>query len=141
VLSLAVPSVLVGISLQERGGMWQGRYSLPFTAGVIMLAGLVLDRVRWRSNPRDIRPQAVALLMLAVAQAISVVHVQLAELDRAVSADDAGWLHPPAAGTALLMTLAWVVFGVVALSLRPLDPADPDAAPGRAEAMPEPRAR
>ena len=32
--------------------MWQGRYSLPFTAGIIMLAGLVLDRVRWRSNPR-----------------------------------------------------------------------------------------
>jgi hypothetical protein len=141
VLSLAVPSVLVGISLQERGGMWQGRYSLPFTAGVIMLAGLVLDRVRWRSNPRDLRPQAVALVMLAVAQAISVVHVQLAELDRAVSVDDAGWLHPPAAGTALLMTLAWFVFGVVALSLRPLDPADPGAAPGRAEAMPEPRAR
>ena len=49
--ALAVPSVLVAITLQERGGMWQGRYSLPFTAGVVMLAGLVLDRVRWRSNP------------------------------------------------------------------------------------------
>ena len=33
--------------------------------------------------------------MLAVAQVISVVHVQLAELDRPVSAADAGWLHPP----------------------------------------------
>ena len=47
-LCLAVPSVLVAITLEERGGMWQGRYSLPFTAGVMMLAGLVLDRVRWR---------------------------------------------------------------------------------------------
>ena len=101
VLSLAVPSVPVGISLQERGGMWQGRYSLPFTAGVIMLAGLVLDRVRWRSNPVT-RPQAVALGDARGGPAISVAHVQLAELDRAVSADDAGWLHPPAAGTALL---------------------------------------
>ena len=69
------------------------------------------------------------------------MHVQLAELDRAVSADDAGWLHPPAAGTGVLMALAWVVLGAVALSLRPLDAAAPDAASGRAEAMPEPRAR
>ena len=75
--------------------MWQGRYSLPFTAGVIMLAGLVLDRVRWRSNPRDVRPQALALVMLAVAHVISVVHVQLAELDRAVSAGRCR-LAPPA---------------------------------------------
>ncbi len=140
-LFFLVPSVLVAITLQERGGMWQGRYSLPFTAGILMLAGLVLDRVRWRSNPRDLRPHVLALVMLAVAQAISVVHVQLAELHRDVSADDAGWIHPPTAGTAVLMALAWVVLGAVALSLRSLDPADPDAAPGRAEAVPETRGR
>ena len=140
-LFFLVPSMLVAISLQERGGMWQGRYSLPFTAGIVMLAGLVLDRVRWRSNRRDVRPQALALVMLAVAQVISVVHVQLAELHRSVSADDAGWLHPPSAGTALLMALAWVVLGALALSMRPLDAANPDAAPSRAQAVPETRAR
>ncbi len=136
-LFFLVPSVLVAITLQDRGGMWQGRYSLPFTAGVMMLAGLVLDRVRWRSNPRDIRPQALALVMLALAHAVSVVHVQLAELNRAVSADDAGWLHPPTAGTAILMALAWVVFGAVALSMRSPAATDSDAAPSRAEVTPE----
>ena len=33
------PSALVAVSLQGRGGMWQGRYDLPFTAGVMVLAG------------------------------------------------------------------------------------------------------
>ena len=31
--------------------------------------------------------------MLGVGQVVSVVHVQLAELDRTVSANDAGWIH------------------------------------------------
>jgi hypothetical protein len=141
VLSLLVPSVLVAVTLQDRGGIWQGRYSLPFTAGVMLLAGLVLDRVRWRSDRRDVRPQAVAVVMLAVAQAVSVVNVQLAELDRAVSADDGGWLHPPAAGTALLMAVAWVVLGAVTLSLRPPAAVGADPAPSRPEAAPEPRSR
>ena len=92
-------------------------------------------------EPPGPSPPALALVMLAVAQVISVVHVQLAELHRSVSADDAGWLHPPAAATGVLTALAWVVLGAVALSMRPLDAAAPDAASGRAEAMPEPRAR
>lgn len=117
-LCLMVPSALVAITLQERGGMWQGRYSLPFTAGVMVLTGLVLDRARWRTDARDVRPQALAVAMIALAHVISVVHVQLAELDRPVSADDPGWLHPPTFGTGLLMTLAWVVLGAVAVSRR-----------------------
>ena len=126
VLALAVPSVLVAITLQERGGMWQGRYSLPFTAGIVMLAGLVLDRVRWRSNPPDLRPPALALVMLAVAQIISVVHVQLAELHRRCPRTMPGGCTRRPSAPALLMALAWVVLGAVALSLRPLDAAGPD---------------
>ena len=140
-LCFVVPSVLVAISLQGRGGMWQGRYDLPFTAGVMLLTGLVLDRVRWRSGGRDVRLPALAVLMLAVAQVVSVVHVQLAELGRDVSADDAGWIHPPAAATALLMALAWVVLGAVALSLRPNALAEADPAPSHTRAAPEARAR
>jgi hypothetical protein len=140
-LCFVVPSVLVAISLQGRGGMWQGRYDLPFTAGVMLLTGLVLDRVRWRSGGRDIRLPGLAVLMLAVAQVVSVVHVQLAELGRDVSAEDAGWIHPPAAGTALLMALAWVVLGAVALSQRPNGAAETDPAPSLTGAAPEARAR
>ncbi len=141
VLFFLVPSVLVAITLEDRGGMWQGRYSLPFTAGILMLAGLVLDRLRWRSHPRDIRPQALAVVMLAVAQVVSVVHVQRDELGRAVSADDGGWVHLPTAGTAVLMALAWVVLGAVAISLRAPVEQGVEPTPSHPETAPEPRAR
>ncbi len=117
VLFFVVPSVIVALTLKTHGGVWQGRYSLPFTAGVVMLAGLVLDRVRWRSEPRDARRVLVALTLLAVAQVVSVVHVQIAELDRPVSAGDGAWLHPPTMVTGLLMALACVGTGWIALLL------------------------
>jgi len=118
-LCFVVPSALVAVSLQGRGGMWQGRYDLPFTAGVMLLTGLVLDRARWRAAMRDVRPVVLAVVLLAVAHVVSVVHVQLAELDRPVSADDPGWLHLPAPGTGALMAIAFVGFAAVALLLRP----------------------
>ena len=112
VMCLAVPSVLVALTLQERGGVWQGRYLLPFMVGVVVLAGLVLDRARWRG------PTLVAVGMLAVAQVISVVHVQLTELDRDVSAQDPGWSHPPTAVTGLLVLLGCAVLAAVLPLLR-----------------------
>lgn len=117
-LSLAVPSVLVALTLADRGGAWQGRYLLPFLAGVPLLAGLVLDRVRWRTDPRDPVPQVLAVVLLAVAHVVSVVHVQRAELARDVSAADPGWVHPPAGATGALMAFAWVLLGAIALAAR-----------------------
>lgn len=103
-LTLLVPSVLVALTLEERGGVWQGRYLLPFMVGVMVLLGLVIDRHDWR------RPPLLALVMLALAHVVSVVHVQLAELDRPVSADDPGWANPPTVVTGLVMALGWVAF-------------------------------
>jgi len=74
--------------------------------------------------------------MVAVAHVISVVHVQLAELDRPVSSGDSAWFHPPTFVTGLLMTLAWVVLGAVALSLRPPERL-PDAVPRAHQVSPE----
>ena len=116
-LFFLVPSAIVALTLKTHGGIWQGRYSLPFTVGIITLAGLVLDHVRWRSDRRDARPVLLAVSMLAVAQVVSVVHVQLAELDRPVSADDGAWVHPPTLVTGLLMALACVGAGWIALRL------------------------
>jgi Predicted membrane protein (DUF2142) len=121
-LCLVVPSVLVALTLEERGGVWQGRYLLPFMAGVMVLAGLVLDRVRWQTHPRDVRPQTLAVVLLAVAHVVSVVHVQLAELDRESAGPHTGWVHPPTVGTGALMAVAWVVLAAVAWSLRASDP-------------------
>jgi len=117
-MSLLVPSLLVAVTLEGRGGIWQGRYSLPFVVGVMMLAGLVLDRVRWRTQPDDARPQLLAVAMLAAAHVASVVHVQSAELARAVSAGDPGWQRPPTAVTGLLMALGWLVLATVVVASR-----------------------
>ncbi len=133
-LCFLAPSALVALTLESRGGMWQGRYDLPFTAGVMLLAGVVLDRVRWRSEPRDLRPPALAVLMLGVGQVVSVVHVQLAELDRTVSANDAGWIHPPAFCTGLLMVAGWFALAVVALRVLPQGHTPPGVTPSATEA-------
>ena len=128
VLCLAVPTVLVAATLAERGGIWQGRYSLPFTAGVVLLAGLVADRARWRQVPGDVRPQLLATAMLAVAHIVSVVHVQRAELDRAVSSSDPGWHDPPVVVTGLVMAAGWVVLAIcVARTSRRLVPREEPA--------------
>jgi hypothetical protein len=131
-LSLAVPSVLVALTLADRGGAWQGRYLLPFMAGVPVLAGLVLDRVRWRVHPRDPMPQILAVALLAVAHVVSVVHVQTTELGRDVSSSDPGWFHPPTVGTGALMALAWLVLGAVVLAARAAVPPSEDPEAGAA---------
>jgi hypothetical protein len=140
-LFFLVPSALVAITLEERGGMWQGRYSLPFTAGIVMLAGLVLDRLRWRSNPRDLRLHALALVLLAAAHVVSGAHVQRTVLARGVSAADEGWLHLPSAGTAVLVVLAWAVLARIALAQRPAVEGSGDAPTTRTEVAPEASAR
>lgn len=117
-MSLLVPSLLVAATLEGRGGIWQGRYSLPFVVGVMVVAGLVLDRVRWRTDGHDPRPQLLAVAMLAAAHVTSVVHVQTTELGRSVSAGDPGWVHPPTAVTGLLMGVGWVVLAAVVAAIR-----------------------
>jgi hypothetical protein len=113
VLSLLVPTVLVALTLEERGGIYQGRYLLPFTAGVVVLAGAVADRAGWRPVAVDARPHLLAGLMLCAAHVVSVVHVQVAERARPVSALDPGWVNPPVLVTAALMCLAWLAFVMV----------------------------
>ncbi|WP_028650558.1 DUF2142 domain-containing protein [Nocardioides halotolerans] len=117
VLFFLAPSVIVALTLETHGGMWQGRYALPFTAGLLIMVGLVLDRRGWHPAAHDARPLVLAMAMLAGAAVVSVVHVQRAELDRAVSSDDAAWLHPPTAVTGLVILLAWVVSTWLALAL------------------------
>ncbi|WP_205474718.1 DUF2142 domain-containing protein [Nocardioides sp. SYSU D00038] len=111
---LLVPVVVASATIGSRGSIWQGRYLFPFVLGVLPLCGLLLDRAGWEA-PNRVRLLVTALVALAVAHTVSVVHVLRAEVARDVSADDPAWLQPPAVVVAGLMVLAWLAWGRVVL--------------------------
>lgn len=115
-----IPMVLVWITLQERGGSWQGRYVLPFAVGALLMIGTLLDRAKWAPTEGP-RLRLVAVASLASAHTGSVVHVVRDELSRTVSTSDAGWIQPTALAVGSLMLGGWVCFG---LALTGSDPAD-----------------
>ena len=47
-LSLLVPAVVTFSTLQTYGAAWQGRYTLPYSVGIALVSGALLDR----RNPR-----------------------------------------------------------------------------------------
>lgn len=109
-LTLLIPMLLTWITLEGRGGSWQGRYMLPLAVGVIPLVGLLLDRLGWAPMEGG-RLRALAWTMLAVAHVSSVLSVVLTELNRGVSTSDPGWIQPTPFVVGALMVAAWVCFG------------------------------
>jgi hypothetical protein len=103
VLSIAVPVVLVALTQDGQGSGWQGRYALPFVVGVLPMAAVLMDPDRVRRALQRPVFGVVAVSMLALAQAVSVASLQSREMDRDVSAHDAGWVHPPIWGTAIIL--------------------------------------
>jgi hypothetical protein len=72
---------------------WQGRYGLPYSLGIALVVGVVLDNRR-RSLGTDLR--LVVLALFAVAQAIGPMDVLLKGVHHPLS-DYAHFPHPPAA--------------------------------------------
>ncbi|QWZ06375.1 hypothetical protein KRR39_12215 [Nocardioides panacis] len=96
VLVLAV-AVLVPVAVTEAtvgtgGPLWQGRYGLPFHIGVVLLAGLALER---RAHWHHLAPVLllVAGVCLAVGQVVSPVQVLRHELATSPLRDSASWVH------------------------------------------------
>ena len=74
---VTIPAVLTAISFASNGLAWQGRYALPLSIGMPLLAGWCLDR-----NPVRMSARLPLLVGIAfgVAQLVSVVHVATQEM-------------------------------------------------------------
>jgi hypothetical protein len=116
VAALAVPFVITVATVRVVGTFWQGRYSLPFAFGVVVLAGVMIDRFRLHSR-------VVRIVILITAATLSVVHVTGAaavhtrELTKGVMGDDPRWVTAPTWAVAALM-LAGVALWTRALVLK-----------------------
>lgn len=118
VAALAVPLVLTAVTHAGRGTMWQGRYGLPFTVGLVVLAVVVLDRrgvpLTW-AQPRVLVPGA---LTLAVGAAASLVKVLQKEQARPESFLDPAWHQPPVLVVVAATLLAYAVLALPASRTR-----------------------
>ena len=109
-LTLALPLILTLMTVRATGLIWQGRYGLPLTVGVAILAGSGLDqRV---GQHRLTRPLLVSGMgLLALSHAVSATHVLIAELENPVSVLHSGWLITSPFVVAGLALCAWGVWG------------------------------
>jgi hypothetical protein len=84
--------------------LWQGRYTLPYAAGLCLLAAAALDRDGW--SPR-LKPTLLLVggLCLAVMHVVSVANVARNELATSPLSGDPRWVAAP----------VWLV-GVLALA-------------------------
>lgn len=91
-LSLLVPLAISFATLNDHIGVWQGRYTLPYSAGIVILAALALDRAG--SSGMGPRTRLVGLLLYVTAHAVGPVTVLRLSEAKPLSDADA-WIHPP----------------------------------------------
>lgn len=112
--ALLVACLPVGMTLatvETQGVIWQGRYGLPFAAGLTVLCGAALDRAGFAAR-EGVRLRAIGCAVLAVAHTIGIVHVLNGEHDDPVSVADEAWLAPHPALVVSLLVAGWVLWTV-----------------------------
>ena len=111
VLSLAGPLVVTLLTYRDVGVVWQGRYGMPLSLGVILLAGLALDRPACRVTTR---PGWLFLGGLLWAIGHTIVVVDVLDSLRRVSPSVAGglWHVPSPWLVGALMLASWAVMGL-----------------------------
>jgi hypothetical protein len=99
-MSVLVPFLICLATFDANAGLWQGRYGLPYSLGIPVLATLALDRLQPRGISQRLR--FVGSIVFVIAQATGPVAVMRKSLAHPLS-DAASWIHPP-----------WFVVGVLA---------------------------
>jgi hypothetical protein len=135
VLSLALPFVMTLRTFRDAGVIWQGRYGMPFSVGVLVLAGLALDRVPG-AGALARTPSRVATLvgmaLFGAGQLVAVLYVL--DMQRRVSPSvEAGLWSAPSPWLVGALTLAGWALVTVAL----LRAGGPRSAAGGAVAVDE----
>jgi hypothetical protein len=92
--ALAVPFVITLTTVEVAGTFWQGRYSLPYAFGVVLVAGVILDR-------QSLSRRSTRVVLILGACTISIVHglgaaaVHVRELRVGVLAGNPAWITVP----------------------------------------------
>ena len=101
-VSLLVPGVVTFTTLETYGTAWQGRYTLPYSVGVVLLAGLLLDRRRPRVRTDVLVGGG---LLFVVAQVASPLLVVVREREFSPGVDNGSWVLVPPVLLGLLAVL------------------------------------
>ena len=74
-ISFAVPSVLTVLTMSQLGTAWQGRYSHPLSAGVVLMVSVVLERAgRYVLRAWLATTLAALLVVINVVSQLGVLH-------------------------------------------------------------------
>ncbi len=90
VVVVTMPIAITFLTADTQGVIWQGRYQLPWAVGVLIVAGISLDRARFMPRERG-RTLTVGAGLVAVAHAWSIYGLAVDEQGRAVSTSGGGW--------------------------------------------------
>lgn len=123
-LVLAWAGVQLAITIatfEQLGAVWQGRYALPFGAGIPVLMAALSDRAGVRAPGRVVGTLTAGLLL--VGHTVAVVDVYLAELAKSPFSGTPAWLEVPTAVLVVLVGLA------AAVTMAALTGACPEAEP------------
>lgn len=110
-VSYLLPAYLTVRTYHQVGAAWQGRYGMPFTVGVLVLLGAVLDAPGRRAVARARMLAVAAVILTAVAVLWSQWHVVAVQRSDAVLVTDTRWTVPHGGVLVALVVVsayAWV---------------------------------
>ena len=128
VVSLLVPGVVTFTTLETYGTAWQGRYTLPYSVGVVLLAGLLLDRRQARARTDVL---VAGGLLFVAAHVAGPLLIALHERASSPVPTD-GWVTVPSVLLGLLAVLGASLLWLGAVLLHD-DSADHDSADDAAD--------
>lgn len=106
VATVALPLLLTVLTSASQGVIWQGRYTLPYVVGILILGGTVLDARGLRLTRRVLLPAAT---MISIAHAWSVWDVAVDESRRTTTYLGPDWVTLPPFVLGGMVLLAWLV--------------------------------
>ena len=127
-LTVLIPAVITFETLNANGDAWQGRYALPYSLGVIVLAGVALDRAAFRVR-RDVL--VVLGAIYAAAQATGPFLVAVHERHWSPGVANGAWVLVPPAVLAVLAFVGAATLWAAASSRQDEPEEVPDDRPQR----------
>jgi hypothetical protein len=108
------PIALTIATITQTGAIWQGRYGLPYSVGVPLIAAVALDRSRSR-HVNDKYALTIVAIGVVVAHAISAQNVFVTEQRTSPLAGDPSWfvINPWAPCMAMMLGGVVWLFGVM----------------------------